>query len=147
MWLKRTSVAPATGLELVESILSQQPRLFLHDPMFATLVSRQVNEWGDIITCIHVAGVSFEVIEKLDLYMNGYPSPFFCCLSLCLLFMSYSQVANSSCSPSSCSYPGVSPFVAVVARPCRLSFVGASDARRGDAAERLREATCGPGRR
>ena len=42
VWLKRTSVAPATGLELVESILSQQPRLFLHDPMFATLVSRQV---------------------------------------------------------------------------------------------------------
>ena len=31
------------GLELVESILSQQPGLFMDDPMFATLVSRQVS--------------------------------------------------------------------------------------------------------
>jgi hypothetical protein len=45
VWLKRTSVAAATGLELVESVLSQQPRLFLHDAMFATLVSRQASVW------------------------------------------------------------------------------------------------------
>ncbi len=42
VWLKRTSVPPAMGLELVDQILSQQPRLFHDDSMFATLVSRQV---------------------------------------------------------------------------------------------------------
>jgi hypothetical protein len=42
VWLKRTCVAPSMGLELVESVLSQQPQLFSTDPMFSTLVSRQV---------------------------------------------------------------------------------------------------------
>lgn len=42
VWLKRTCVQPSMGLELVESVLSQQPQLFSTDPMFSTLVSRQV---------------------------------------------------------------------------------------------------------
>lgn len=41
-WLKRTSVPPTMGLELVDQILSQQTALFRADSIFAALVTRQV---------------------------------------------------------------------------------------------------------